>query len=890
MFARWWKSIDPVGLVVFLGALVLFLPFAGSYGMWDPWESHYGEAARQILERGDWWTLYWEDAFFFSKPILLFWLMGLSFSLFGVHEFAARLPIILMAVAGITAAYWGVAAVTKRRLTGVLAAAAMASIPLYAFIARQCITDMPFVASMTIALMALARYELAEGGRPRHMYMVYFFCGLATLAKGPLGVLLPGAVVLAYLILSGNWGLLRRARIPTGIIVFLTVAAPWYLTMILLHGERFINEFLIYNNVQRATGSGVHGAHADFWYYLRRAVEDEPASGAPVLQAGTFPWLSLFPAAAFTYLVHHFGRVIRRVRSGEKPASDRRLGFALLLLCWALVGFVVFSSIPTKFHHYLLPLSPPIAIIAALWLADAASKRAGGIVSAAGLVLAAVITFLVARVLGERPWEILDLFTYQYGRPDIQRIEVGQVYLVLGVVLAGILVAAALFSRFRWHLSFLFAAVAIGLTVYGIDVYLPRGTDCVSQADAFRALERERRPGDQLINWQMNYRGEVFYGRSEAVKAVSTTHLRWLLSRSERSFIVANRRVFGGLSRAIRSVTGQEPQILNPETCNTRMVLYDGPRVEPPEFTPPAGSLVDAVPESVPHRPENVRIGDDIALVGYRVDWIGAGSDLTADITLYLRCEGETDEWWKIFVHGESAELPGRRAISDHTAIGDAYPSVAWRRGDIVVDRTRLRVGWILRALGGEGEITLNVGLFHDETRAQVTPESAHDGEHRIVVGRFDTSEPPEAGQIDELPDDVEPLEQPIRFGDVATLLAREVEIRGRGRHALAEVVLYLRAEERTEEPWQIFLHAEGTRGRRAVSDHHPLSGRLRTDRWEPGRIAVDRTLLDLGRLRRGRVEVYGGMFQRGAGRAPIRPASSDSGDDRVLIGEGERR
>jgi hypothetical protein len=428
--------------------------------------------------------------------------------------------------------------------------------------------------------------------------------------------------------------------------------------------------------------------------------------------------------------------------------------------------------------------------------------------------------------------------------------------------------------------------VAVGLTVFGLDSYLVEASDCVSQADAFRHYEAARRPGDRLINWHMNYRGEVFYGRSEAVKAVSDTHLRWLLSRADRSFIVANRGVFGGLAAAMRRLTGQEPRILNPETCNTRMVLYDGPRVRPPRFEPPPGALVDRVPESAV-RPEGVRIGPDVELAGYELEWLGAGGDLAADVTLYLRCLRDTDEWWKVFIHGESAALPGRRAISDHTAVGDAYPSVAWRRGDIVVDRTRIRVGWILEALGGEGEITVNVGLFHDETRAWVTPEGVGDGENRVRVGRYSSRDVPADAVVDALPAGVEALATPVRLGEAATLLAATVDVRGAGPRARVEVVLYLRAEERTRAPWQIFLHAEGENGRRQVSDHHPVSGRLRTTDWQPGRVVIDRTVLDLGEIAPGGVGISMGMFQ-GNHRATVTPAEAADGQNRVLLGERE--
>ena len=877
-----------MGLGVLAGALLMFVPLCGSYGLWDPWETHYAEAARQIVVRGDWWTLYWEDDYFFSKPVLLFWMMGASFSLLGVTDFAARLPVALSAVVGLVAVYWGVSAATRSRLTGALAAAATASAPLYAFIGRQCITDMPFVASMIVAMMALVRYELGPAPRrARHLYLFYFACGLATLAKGPLGLLLPGAVVLSYLVLSGDWGFLRRAKIPTGALVFLATAGPWYGAMLALHGERFYNEFIVYNNVQRATGLGVHGARLDLLYYVRRALPTEPGSGGPWLQTGTWPWIALLPAALFTYVVRRVVLLGAR-RRGLAPPSDEergRLGLAVLLLSWALVSVVVFSLIPTKFNHYLLPIAPALAMVAALWLVDAARGRVGEPAAAAGLLLAAGIVAWIAGLLGREPWSLLNLFIYHYGRTDLEQFEVGAVYRYGGYAIALLLAVSALLRRLRLPLAAGATACALGLAVHGIDHYLVLASDCVSQREAFDHYRAERRPGDQLINYQMNYRGEVFYGRSEAVKATGRTHLRWLLSRADRSFVVGNSRVYASMMSALRSISGTEPRVLNPATCSTRMVLHDGPPVPPPEFRPPAGALVESVPASA--RRDPVRIGPDISLVGAEGRWLGSGEGLTAEVDLYLRCERETEQWWKVFLHGESPSLPGRRAISDHTAVGDAYPSVAWRRGEILLDSTRLRVGWILEAQGGEGELRIAAGLFHDESRARITPAEAQDGENRVFVGRLGEARPEEEAVVDAPPDDVTLLEPPVRLGDIATLLAAEVRLVGSVRAPAAEVVLYLRAERRTADPWRVFVHAVGAGGQRRVSDHPPASPRIGTTRWERGRVYVDRTVLDLAGMPRGPVTVHTGLFSGGR-RAPVSPESVDAGQSRVSVGEIE--
>lgn len=154
------------GLLVFVFASLLYLPLLGTYGLWDPWETHYGEVAREILARDDWISLWWaQENWFWSKPILIFWLEALSMHVLGVEflpdahplhpEWALRLPIALLAIAAVVATYAALSRIfTKRAAT--LAALALTCSPLYFLLAHQAITDMPLVASMTIAVALLA--------------------------------------------------------------------------------------------------------------------------------------------------------------------------------------------------------------------------------------------------------------------------------------------------------------------------------------------------------------------------------------------------------------------------------------------------------------------------------------------------------------------------------------------------------------------------------------------------------------------------------------------------------------------------------------------------------------------------------------------------------------
>ena len=175
-------------LAVLLFGLLLYLPMAGSYGLWDPWETHYSEVARQMTSRGDFISLWWpcsprETAVFQTKPVLTFWIMSLGMHIAGIGlpggpphqmalgtaaEWAVRVPFCLLGVMGI----YGVYLVTSRlagRRAGVLAAAVTATCPIYALIARQAMTDMTFIgpSTLAIALATLALLDPDDGELPR---------------------------------------------------------------------------------------------------------------------------------------------------------------------------------------------------------------------------------------------------------------------------------------------------------------------------------------------------------------------------------------------------------------------------------------------------------------------------------------------------------------------------------------------------------------------------------------------------------------------------------------------------------------------------------------------------------------------------------------------------
>ena len=156
------------------------LPFLGSIGLFDPWETHYGEVARRMAEDDDYLYPSWKKHHFFSKPVLLFWLTSIGYKIIGAadpvgpmpaaSELVARLPSALFALGCIAAVYLVVRRLVNRR-AAVLSSLVLATIPFWGFMSRQAITDMLYVAPMSsaILLLALAFFDDKAGDKEKRL-------------------------------------------------------------------------------------------------------------------------------------------------------------------------------------------------------------------------------------------------------------------------------------------------------------------------------------------------------------------------------------------------------------------------------------------------------------------------------------------------------------------------------------------------------------------------------------------------------------------------------------------------------------------------------------------------------------------------------------------------
>jgi len=331
----------------------------GSLPVTAPVEVNYAQTAKEMLAAGDWLSPQIYGNYWYDKPIFFYWELVAAFSMFGVTDFAARFFPALFAVAGLGLIYAFARRLYNER-TAFWATIILGTGVLYSMLAKLILTDMSLFLFFggTLAAFFIGYYEQRRG----YFYIAYACAGLAVLTKGPIGLLLPGLIILVFLALARDLSALRRICIPTGLLVFAAVCAPWYIYMYLTHGADFVNTFLGIHNVLRATVS--EHAQWNVWYFY-----------LGIYFIGMFPWSFALPLALYRAW---------RVR----PMIDVRI---LFLLVWAVVVPLFFQCMATKYPTYSFPAFLPTAILTAHLLAHNPRILKAGAIVGMGFYLAVVL-------------------------------------------------------------------------------------------------------------------------------------------------------------------------------------------------------------------------------------------------------------------------------------------------------------------------------------------------------------------------------------------------------------------------------------------------------------------------------------------------------------------
>jgi 4-amino-4-deoxy-L-arabinose transferase-like glycosyltransferase len=506
----------PIACVLTLSAILLFVNL-GSARLWDRDEPRNAGCAAEMMQRGDWIVPTFNGELRSQKPVLLYWLIGSAYAVFGVNEFAARFWSALLSLGTVGLTY-----LIGKRLLGsqsaTIGALALATSVMFLVAGRAATPDAALIFCQTLALTFFVyatfapRHQAAEPLKLRHegeyfpksirrTIPIYAAMGLGVLAKGPIGFLMPSAIIGMFLLIEtlpvvrpdqlephGYWtrGLIRLGRLfgPRHLLkcvllmnpllavpVIAAVAAPWFVAVAKRTDGVFLERFFMTENLGRAvTTFENHGG--GLWFY-------------PVAIAlGFFPW-SFF-------LVPMFLGLDRRL-SRQHPAA---MGLTLLA-CWIGVQVGIFSLFSTKLPSYVTPCYPALALccgfILERWSSELSRLGAwGDKLLLATIALAGIALAIGFRIAGSR---YLDGSTW---------------LMYLGLLWVAVAFLGWRFVRSnridRWITAFQGAAVIFGLGVFG---FATLSVDRMQQAD--RLLEPIQSRGTPVAAYRCLEPSWVFY-------------------------------------------------------------------------------------------------------------------------------------------------------------------------------------------------------------------------------------------------------------------------------------------------------------------------------------------------------------------------------------------
>ncbi|HEY6299966.1 MAG TPA: phospholipid carrier-dependent glycosyltransferase [Candidatus Binatus sp.] len=425
----------PFRLTIYaLLAAILYLPGLGQPALWEPDEGRYAEIAREMVVSGDYVTPRDDFEPYFEKPPLVYWANAASIRIFGANEFAARLPSALFSIGQIvvTAAF---AEVILGAATGLFTALALSLSPLFFGFAGFATLDPALAFFLTAALAAfyLAAREdsLSQSSARRWLLTSAAMLALGTLAKGPVALLLGGAIALIWLAAERRLGQVAQMPLVWCGLIYATIVLPWFILME-ARNPGFLRFFFIHEHLERYLSSSEHGWGP--WFFI------------PIVIGGAWPWIFFVPPGWSAL------RARAALPEGSSPTSSQRPS-ANFLAIWFVVIFVFFSIPRSKLGSYILPALPPLSIVAGYGLArlsaleDASRRRLLGVVAIANLVLAAGLCVL-----------------FELARAPISP-ALGFDGLLIAAVLAAGAIAMYVFGRTASRLSYAIGALSIAMLV-----------------------------------------------------------------------------------------------------------------------------------------------------------------------------------------------------------------------------------------------------------------------------------------------------------------------------------------------------------------------------------------------------------------------------------------
>ena len=329
-------------LFTFLGLLIvcyfIFFFNIGNYPLMDVDETRYVSMARDMFHCKDFLTLYLNGEFFFEKPPLYFWGECLSFAIFGkVTEFTARFPVALYGTLSTLLLYFTGKKIVSRRF-GVISALILATTLEFVILAKFAILDIVVTTCVGFSIMFGFLTQFVQDKNKKYMWwLFYIFSGLAVMAKGIPGFVVPFAVMFFVTIANKTFKQVFKPQyILPGFLLFFLIVLPWHLIMFKIHDPLFFHEYIIKHHIERFLNSNEINREQPFYFYILTVLW------------GIVPWIFSAIAVGITKL-----KSIQKFNVTELSNPQKYLLFNAIAF---VVTMLFFSSSSTKLITYILPV------------------------------------------------------------------------------------------------------------------------------------------------------------------------------------------------------------------------------------------------------------------------------------------------------------------------------------------------------------------------------------------------------------------------------------------------------------------------------------------------------------------------------------------------------
>lgn len=475
----------------FIGFLAFFWNL-GTSSLLDETEPLFAEASRQMLVTGDWITPYFNEETRFDKPPLIYWLMAISYQIVGVNEWGVRLPsafsgFMIVSLGFYTLTYYvyrtqfdtrkdnqkqnfisPLAQPTFRKIIlhplPWMGAVLIAFNPGILAWGRIGVSDMLLTGCLGSALFAFFlgyaqsevqdRQDLSLRWHSSEIwyFAFYILTALAVLTKGPVGIVLPILIISSFLIYLGEWRqVLKEMRLFTGSLIFLIITIPWYILVILVNGQSYINSFFGYHNFQRFTTVVNHHYAPWYFYFIVVLIGFAPFSVyLPMAIASTKFW---------------------KRRYWQHQTRIEKL--KVFTVFWFGGVFLFFTLAVTKLPSYILPLIPAAALLVSLFWNTLISKRNSHRNKLNGLNLSILINIVFVFLAAISSYWSKKLIGYDPDMPDFRGDLQASGIPNLSALIWFLTTVGITLSWWKGRISSIFIVNILGFIIFFIGVVTP---------------------------------------------------------------------------------------------------------------------------------------------------------------------------------------------------------------------------------------------------------------------------------------------------------------------------------------------------------------------------------------------------------------------------------